>query len=146
MKTERKVEVKRRNLDQRMRPSFKKNKRVTLTMRALKQIREAILAVQDEYERNIFPFMKADWSDYPNDIGHFTFRGCMRCHDGKHSSRPGILIPNDCRTCHVIIAQGPKMTGREIITENGLEFKHPVDIGDAWKEGHCYVCHQGTQP
>jgi hypothetical protein len=110
-----------------------------------KQIRDAILAVQNAYELNLFPVMKAGWSDYPNDIGHFTFRGCMRCHDGKHASRPGILIPNDCRTCHVIIAQGPKMTGREIIT-NGLEFKHPVDIGDAWKEGHCYECHQGTQP
>jgi DNA-binding GntR family transcriptional regulator len=42
MKTERKIEVKRRKLDKRMRPLFKKNKRITLTMRALNQIREAI--------------------------------------------------------------------------------------------------------
>lgn len=110
-----------------------------------KQINEAILAVQAAYERNIFPFMKADWSDYPNNIGHFAFRGCMRCHDGNHASSSGI-IPNDCRTCHVIIAQGPKTARNKIIAEAGLEFKHPVDIGDAWKEGHCYECHSGAQP
>jgi nitrate/TMAO reductase-like tetraheme cytochrome c subunit len=111
-----------------------------------KQIRDSIIAVQNAYERNIFPFMKADWSDYPNDIGHFTFRGCMRCHDGKHASSSGTVIPNGCRTCHIIIAQGPKMAGEKIIAENGLEFKHPIDIGDAWKKGHCYECHSGSQP
>ncbi len=109
------------------------------------QIKKAVLAVQEAYERNIFPVMKADWSDYPNNIGHFIFRGCMRCHDGNHASSSGI-IPNDCRTCHVIIAQGPKLSREKIIAETGLVFRHPVDIGDAWKEGHCYECHSGTQP
>ena len=111
-----------------------------------KPIRDAILAVQNAYEQNIFPFMKADWADYPNDIGHFTFRGCMRCHDGTHASGSGTIIPNDCRTCHVIIAQGPETAGARIIAENGLEFRHPVDIGDAWKKGRCYECHTGTRP
>jgi hypothetical protein len=110
-----------------------------------KQIGEAVLAVQGVFERNIFPVMKADWSDYPNNIGHFTFRGCMRCHDGKHASSSGI-IPNDCRTCHVILAQGLKLAREKIIAETGLVFRHPVNIGDAWKEGHCYECHSGTQP
>ncbi len=111
-----------------------------------KQIKEAILAVQAAYERNIFPEMKAKWSDYPNDIGHFTFRGCMRCHDGKHVSSSGTVIMNDCRTCHIIISQGPKMAGEKIIAETGVEFRHPVDIGDAWKQGNCYDCHSGAQP
>ena len=110
------------------------------------QISEAVLAVQNAYKQNIFPFMKAEWSDYPNDIGHFTFRGCMRCHDGKHASSSGRVIRNDCRTCHVIIAQGPEMSREKILAETGLEFRHPVDIGDAWKEGHCYECHTGEQP
>jgi len=110
-----------------------------------RQIRKTVLAVQGSYARNIFPLMKADWSDYPNNIGHFIFRGCMRCHDGEHASGSR-TIPNDCRTCHVIIAQGPKSAREKIIAENGLEFRHPVDIGDAWKEGHCYECHNGAQP
>jgi NapC/NirT cytochrome c family, N-terminal region len=110
-----------------------------------KQIREAVLAVQGAYDRNIFPVMKADWSHYPNNIGHFIFRGCMRCHDGNHASGSRI-IPNDCLTCHFIIAQGPNLAQEKIIAATGLVFKHPVDIGEAWKEGHCYECHSGTKP
>jgi hypothetical protein len=35
----------------------------------------------------------------------------------------------------------------EVITaEQGLQFRHPVDIGDAWKQGACYACHTGVQP
>jgi hypothetical protein len=125
---------------------FYRRKYSTVFGQKEKQIRASILAVQAAYEHNIFPVMKADWSDYPNDIGHFTFRGCMRCHDGKHTDGFGATIPNGCRTCHVIIAQGPQMAGEKIIAENGLEFKHPVEIGDAWKEGRCYECHAGMQP
>jgi hypothetical protein len=111
-----------------------------------RQFRDAILEVQTAYEQNIFPVMKADWSDYPNDIGHFIFRGCMRCHDGQHASRSGTVIPNDCRTCHIILAQGPKTSRDQVIAANGLDFRHPIDIGDAWKEGHCFECHRGVQP
>lgn len=111
-----------------------------------REIKEAILAVQAAYERNIFPVMKAKWSDYPNDIGHFIFPGCMRCHDGEHASSSGTRIPNNCRTCHLILSQGPKMAGEKIIAQTGLEFRHPVDIGNAWKKGNCYDCHSGVQP
>jgi RNase P subunit RPR2 len=27
-----------------------------------------------------------------------------------------------------------------------LEFKHPVDIGEAWKETLCTDCHTGLNP
>jgi nitrate/TMAO reductase-like tetraheme cytochrome c subunit len=118
----------------------------TLREQKEREIRDAVGAVQKAYERNIFPFMEARWSDYPNDIGHFTFRGCMRCHDGRHSSGSGAVIPNDCATCHVIIEQGPTRSGPAVIAGNGLEFRHPVDIGGAWKGGRCFDCHQGTQP
>jgi hypothetical protein len=111
-----------------------------------RQVRDAILAVQTTYEQNIFPVMKSDWSDYPNDIGHFTFRGCMRCHDGKHAGRSGAVITNECRTCHIILAQGPQTARDQVIAASGLDFRHPVDIGDAWKEGHCFECHRGVQP
>jgi hypothetical protein len=110
-----------------------------------KQIWEAVRAVQGVYKRNIFPIMKAAWSDYPNDIGHFTFRGCMRCHDGKHAGSSGI-IPHNCSTCHVIIAQGRELDREKISAETGLEFRHPVDIGDTWKDGRCYECHSVAQP
>jgi hypothetical protein len=119
-------------------PEFSKQKPQAL------QNSSAVL--QKIYSRNLFPTMKAKWSDYPNNIGHFNFRGCMRCHDGKHASKSGTTVTNDCRSCHVILAQGPdKRTGIASMTA-GLEFRHPVDIGPAWKEGNCYDCHRGTQP
>jgi hypothetical protein len=31
-------------------------------------------------------------------------------------------------------------------SEQGLEFVHPEEIDDAWKEMGCFECHSGTQP
>jgi hypothetical protein len=111
-----------------------------------KAIQDAVVAAQGAYARNIFPVMRARWSDYPNNIGHFIFPGCMRCHDGKHANSKGSIIPHDCRTCHVILSEGSKTRAEIINAGKGLEFVHPVDIGLAWKDGKCYACHVGTQP
>jgi hypothetical protein len=90
--------------------------------------------------------MKVKWSDYFSNIGHFTSRGCMRCHDGKHTDTTGTVISNNCHSCHIILAQGPRRLSGIINTASGLQFVHPIDIGQAWKEGNCYDCHRGTQP
>jgi hypothetical protein len=112
------------------------------------KILEAIDAAGDVFSKNIFPAMNARWSSYPNNIGHFLFRGCMRCHDGKHKSRDDAVIKNGCHTCHSILSQGKEGadTIKEIDIMKGLEFRHPVEIGDAWKNGTCYECHNGTEP
>jgi hypothetical protein len=64
----------------------------------------AIKAVQVIYLRNVFPAMKVTWGTYPNNIGHMDFPGCFRCHDGNHTSASGTIIPNDCSTCHDMLA------------------------------------------
>jgi hypothetical protein len=56
------------------------------------------------YARNVFPQMKVDWGTYPNNLGHMNFPGCFRCHDGTHASADGKTIPNDCGTCHNLLA------------------------------------------
>ncbi|MDZ7292131.1 MAG: hypothetical protein ONB44_19835 [candidate division KSB1 bacterium] len=96
--------------------------------------------VQDIYLKNNFPFMKSSWRVYPNHIGHYLSAGCYRCHDGKHQSTDGRKITHDCNACHLIIAQGDGVTVDET-NLRGLEFKHPIDIGDAWKETSCHECH-----
>ena len=106
----------------------------------------AIVSAQEAYARSIFPGMKVKWSGYPDDIGHFIYPGCMRCHDARHRSASGLSLTRDCTACHVILAQG---TGREAqvsSTPGGLEFKHPVDVGDAWRESGCFECHRGVAP
>ena len=108
-------------------------------------IGNAIAATQDAYRENIFPFMKAQWSAYPNDIGHFIFPGCMRCHDGKHKGEGGTSIPHDCHTCHIILQQGKTGPEETLNLERGLDFRHPVDVGSAWKTTGCYDCHKNTE-
>ena len=106
-------------------------------------VEAAIGAVQRAYSRNIFPHMKARWSAYPDNLGHFISPGCMRCHDGKHATPEGVAVTADCNACHLILAQGPES---ETLVAAGLPFEHPEDIGGVELEMGCYECHTGTQP
>jgi hypothetical protein len=65
---------------------------------------QASSQVQAIYLRNIFPAMKITWGTYPNNLGHTDSLGCFRCHDGSHKSSDGRVIPNDCDTCHQLLA------------------------------------------
>jgi len=56
------------------------------------------------YSQNVFPFMKVTWGTHPNHIGHMSYPGCFRCHDGDHSAKDGTSIPQDCATCHNLLA------------------------------------------
>ncbi|MGA3370770.1 MAG: NapC/NirT family cytochrome c [Terracidiphilus sp.] len=56
------------------------------------------------YSQNVFPFMKVTWGTHPNHIGHMSYPGCFRCHDGDHAAKDGASIPQDCATCHNLLA------------------------------------------
>jgi nitrate/TMAO reductase-like tetraheme cytochrome c subunit len=56
------------------------------------------------YKRNVYPNMKVVWGTYPNNLGHNSFPGCFRCHDGNHTSKDGKTISNDCALCHNLLA------------------------------------------
>jgi nitrate/TMAO reductase-like tetraheme cytochrome c subunit len=71
-------------------------------------VKNAIEAAQHIYAVNIFPEMKVTWGTYPNNIGHTEAPGCFRCHDGNHTSASGKTIPNDCSTCHDLLAMDEK--------------------------------------
>ncbi|GAB4338613.1 MAG: NapC/NirT family cytochrome c [Candidatus Abyssubacteria bacterium] len=108
------------------------------------QIKQAVDELENIYKNNFFPEMNVRWDTYPDNIGHLIWRGCYRCHDGNHVSAGGQMISRECDSCHSIISQG---TGEETATSlAGLEFKHPVDIGEAWREMPCYECHTGASP
>jgi len=57
------------------------------------------------YSQNVFPFMKVTWGTHPNHIGHISYPGCWRCHDGDHTAKDGTSITNDCAACHNLLAQ-----------------------------------------
>jgi nitrate/TMAO reductase-like tetraheme cytochrome c subunit len=71
-------------------------------------VKNAIEAVKAIYLQNVFPEMKVSWGLYPTNIGHMDFPGCFRCHDGNHVSSDGRAIPNDCATCHDVLAMEEK--------------------------------------
>jgi len=103
-------------------------------------IRSAIAEVQRIYRSTTFPEMKLDWKTHPNNIGHFYFTGCFRCHDGQHVSSDGRAIRKDCDICHSILEQQEGAT--RLISSEGVPFKHPVDIGDL-SQVSCSDCHTG---
>ncbi len=108
------------------------------------QIDSAVAEVQKIFSRNYFPEMGVNWKRFPDNLGHLYYKGCFRCHDGKHVSAEGKVLSRDCNTCHTILAQKfEKDTLR--ISLGGIDYKHPVDIGDAWKEMNCSDCHNPTE-
>ncbi len=56
------------------------------------------------YSQNVFPSMKVTWGTHPNHIGHMSYPGCFRCHDGDHTAKDGTAIPQDCAVCHNLLA------------------------------------------
>jgi hypothetical protein len=104
------------------------------------RITPAIATLQRIYSDNFFPEMKADWSVYPDNLGHMLWPGCFRCHDGTHKTEDGkrSIMANDCNSCHTILAQG---TGAELqqMTPGGQPFKHTGGDYDI----SCSDCHTG---
>ena len=105
-------------------------------------IDRAIEGFLSGYDKNYFPKMKANWDAYPNHIGHSEFNGCFRCHNGNHESEDGSVISRDCNLCHTIVGQGSPDNFETSTVDIPLEFRHPVDIDEAWKEMACADCHR----
>jgi len=103
-------------------------------------IDQAIVELQKIYSRNYFPTMKVSWKEFPNNIGHLYTNGCFRCHDGKHVTPEGKVLTKDCNTCHTILEQKFE-TGLKRESLGGLNYIHPVDIGDDWQKVNCVECH-----
>lgn len=107
----------------------------------IKLIDVAIETIQNAYSLNAFPEMKVSYKEYPNHIGHLETNGCFRCHSDRHKSEDGKTITKDCELCHTIIAQGEPESLSTVPVYDTLLFKHPIDIGEMWKEMNCAECH-----
>ncbi|MGD0098329.1 MAG: NapC/NirT family cytochrome c [Terracidiphilus sp.] len=67
------------------------------------QVRAAGDELVTLYSQNVFPFMKVTWGTHPNHIGHMSYPGCFRCHDGGHAAKDGTSITQDCAACHNLL-------------------------------------------
>jgi len=66
------------------------------------EVEQAVDGIVDLFKRNVFPEMNVQFGTYPNNLGHFDFPGCFRCHDDGHTTSDGQTIGQDCETCHTM--------------------------------------------
>ncbi len=104
-------------------------------------INNSIAAIKDGFNKNTFPAMKVSYDVYPEHIGHLESNGCFRCHNGTFKSDNGQVISRDCNLCHTIVGQGSPGNMQYTDVKDNLEFKHPVDIDNAWQDSNCSDCH-----
>jgi hypothetical protein len=71
------------------------------------------------YSQNVFPAMKMTWGTHPNHIGHMSYPGCFRCHDGDHVSKSGASITQDCAACHNLLAVDE--TKPKVLSDLGIQ-------------------------
>lgn len=105
-------------------------------------IESSIEGVEKGYSLNTFPKMKVTYDHYPEHIGHLESDGCFRCHNDKFQASDGTKITRDCNLCHNIVGQGREGAIEYTNVKDNLEFRHPVNIGTAWKEANCSECHK----
>ena len=70
------------------------------------------------FTHNVFPEMKVTWGTHPNHIGHMSYPGCFRCHDGDHTAQNGTAITQDCAACHNLLAVDEKKP--KVLTDLGI--------------------------
>jgi hypothetical protein len=104
-------------------------------------IDSSVTAIQNAYSINTFPRMKVTYDVYPNHIGHLESNGCFRCHNDTFKAENGRTITKDCNLCHTIVGQGTPSAMEYSMIKDTLGFRHPVDIGTAWKDANCSECH-----
>ncbi len=121
-------------------PQFYETKYPDLSKSKQLEIRAAVDELQRIYRSTTFPEMKLDWRTHPNNIGHFYFAGCFRCHDGQHVSPEGKVVRKDCDICHAVLEQQEGAV--RLTAVEGVSFQHPVDLGDI-TQVTCSDCHTG---
>ena len=104
------------------------------------EIRNAVTEVQEIFKRTTFPEMKLNWQTHPNNLGHYYYNGCFRCHDGQHVSADGKVVSKDCNQCHTLMSETDGTA--TAAPAAAPTFKHPVDIGDLTQVS-CADCHTG---
>ena len=100
-----------------------------------------IKTVQEAYN-SWFTLRKTDYRARETHLSHFVNDGCFRCHHSSMVNDEGEHLAYDCRSCHLIVAQGPSESIDELeMNLAGLDFKHPEEIDEMWRDMKCTECH-----
>jgi NapC/NirT cytochrome c family protein len=103
----------------------------------------AVAAVQEIYERSMFPEMKVRWSSYPDNLGHRDSVGCFRCHNETLKDASGKTVFTTCTGCHVVLSQGDGDGSGVVDFAKGQVFYHAAGKEHLDKYTNCVECHTG---
>ena len=116
------------------------------------QIKTAIQALKEIYDRTVFHDQEIDWTTHPNNLGHINSPGCFRCHDGKHLDDKQQAIRLECNVCHSI----PVVSGKDDFVTNIEISQGPepeTHLNPNWISLHnqafgssCAACHTMEDP
>ncbi len=99
--------------------------------------KEAVLNV---YRRNFFPERDVDYRGFNDNLGHYDFKGCERCHDQKHATADKSRnISMKCDVCHTLIGQATGADEIQKMTLGKTDFKHPEE--EVSQKKTCSSCH-----
>ena len=83
---------------------FYRNEHPEVLVRRPDLVKAAGAGLVNVFTTNVFPDMKVTWGTHPNHIGHMSYPGCFRCHDGDHVAQNGKTLTQDCAVCHNLLA------------------------------------------
>jgi nitrate/TMAO reductase-like tetraheme cytochrome c subunit len=83
---------------------FYRNEHPEVLARHPDMVKAAGAGLVNVFTTNVFPDMKVTWGTHPNHIGHMSYPGCFRCHDGDHVAQNGKTLTQDCAVCHNLLA------------------------------------------
>jgi NapC/NirT cytochrome c family, N-terminal region. len=119
-------------------------------------INRSIEEIRKVYRLIASPDMQVTGSTYPDNLGHQTYPGCLRCHDGGHfkvvdGALTNEAIPSACATCHTFPQIGPG-TSAILIGERPVShldslwvFNHKTQVTKVDPSGStCGACHTRT--
>lgn len=111
------------------------------------KIAQSVQNTTDIYDRIFFPDMAVDWNTYPDNLGHQSWAGCFRCHDGKHLNQENESIPLKCSLCHDVPVRSRPDGTTPLITVKPT-FSPPSHADSNWVSRHrfefdgtCAGCH-----
>ena len=122
-------------------PAFYQQKYPQLATSRAGDIQTMVVELQRIFRNNIFPEMHVDWRTHPDNVGHYYFNGCFRCHDGNHTSKDGKVITKECNSCHTVLSEEEGQLPASVVN-TAMTFKHPIELGDL-SAVNCSDCHNG---
>ncbi len=86
-----------------------------------REVNRAVDQLEQIYPLVADPAMNEISADYPNNLGHQSGPGCLRCHDGSHfkvgpdGRLLNKVIPWECTTCHTFPQTGKTVSSLSLL-------------------------------